>query len=258
MNTATTSFYCDNLLVQIYNSETEMARNAAEIVQKYLYELLQKQNTITLLLATGNSQLQFLDTLINLGGIDWSKSILFHLDEYLGISADNPASFRYYLRERVEKKVLPQQFHYIEGDTLEPIAECDRYTQLLKNKPIDLCLLGVGENGHLAFNDPSVTNFEDPASVKLVKLDQINRQQQVNTGYFSNLETVPQYAFTLTIPMICQARKIICLAPQTRKANIIKQILQGDITPKCPASILRTQPQASLFLDINSASLISV
>jgi glucosamine-6-phosphate deaminase len=257
MNNVTTSFYVNHLLVQIYQSETEMARNAAEIVQKYLCNLLETQNTITLLLATGNSQLQFLDKLINLGGIDWSKSILFHLDEYLGISADHPASFRYYLRERVEKKVLPQQFHYIEGDTLEPIAECDRYTQLLKNQPIDLCLLGVGENGHLAFNDPAVANFEDPTSVKLVKLDQINRQQQVNTGYFSHLETVPQYAFSLTIPMICQAKKIICLAPQTRKAKIIKQILQGDITPKCPASILRTQPQASLFLDVNSASLIS-
>ncbi|MBD2293357.1 glucosamine-6-phosphate deaminase [Anabaena sphaerica FACHB-251] len=254
MPAATTSFHVDDLLVQIYNSETEMAQDVAEIAQKYLYNLLQAQDTIALLLATGNSQLKFLDALIALGEIDWSRITLFHLDEYLGINADHPASFRRYLRERVEKRVFPQQFHYIQGDALEPVAECDRYTKLLKAQPIDLCLLGVGENGHLAFNDPAVADFEDAASVKLVKLDQINRQQQVKTGYFSNLETVPQYAFTVTIPMICAAKKIICLAPETRKAKIVKEMLHGCITTNCPASILRKQPQASLFLDVNSAS----
>ncbi|WP_353930688.1 glucosamine-6-phosphate deaminase [Okeanomitos corallinicola TIOX110] len=257
MPTATKSFYVDDLLVQIYKSETEMALDAAEVVQKYLKQLLQKQNKTALLLATGNSQLKFLNALITLGEIDWSKIILFHLDEYLGISAEHPASFRFYLRERVEKRVFPQQFHYLEGDTLEPIAECDRYSKLLQNQTIDLCLLGVGENGHLAFNDPAVADFQDPASVKLVKLDEINRQQQLNTGYFQNMVDVPQYAFTLTIPMICQAKKIICLAPEKRKAKIVQEILQGDITTTCPASILRTQPQASLFLDLNSASLLT-
>ncbi|MFM2064597.1 MAG: hypothetical protein RLZZ507_4268 [Cyanobacteriota bacterium] len=257
MSSATTSFHVDKLLVKIYNSEAEMAQNAAEIAQKYLDHLLQKQDTIALLLATGNSQLKFLDALISLGGIDWSRITLFHLDEYLGINSEHPASFRRYLRERVEKRVFPQQFHYIEGDALEPVAECDRYTKLLKAQPIDLCLLGVGENGHLAFNDPAVANFEDAASVKLVKLDQVNRQQQVKTGYFPNLETVPQYAFTVTIPMICTAKKIICLAPETRKAKIVKEILNGTITTNCPASILRKQPQASLFLDVNSAILLS-
>ena len=257
MNTATTSFHVEDLLVQIYKSETEMAQDVAEIVQKYLYKLLQEQETIALLLATGNSQLKFLDALITLGGIDWSKINLFHLDEYLGINADHPASFRYYLRERVEKRVFPKQFYYIEGDALEPVGECDRYTKLLKAQPIDLCLLGVGENGHLAFNDPAVANFEDAASVKLVKLDQVNRQQQVKTGYFPNLESVPQYAFTVTIPMICAAKKIICLAPETRKAKIVKEILHESINTNCPASILRTQPQAVLCLDVNSASLLS-
>lgn len=257
MNTATTSFHVEDLLVQIYKSETEMAQDVAEIVQKYLYKLLQEQETIALLLATGNSQLKFLDALITLGGIDWSKITLFHLDEYLGINADHPGSFRYYLRERVEKRVFPKQFYYIEGDALEPVAECDRYTKLLKAQPIDLCLLGVGENGHLAFNDPAVANFEDAASVKLVKLDQVNRQQQVKTGYFPNLESVPQYAFTVTIPMICAAKKIICLAPATRKAKIVKEILHESIHTNCPASILRTQPQAVLCLDVNSASLLS-
>ncbi len=256
MIAANNFFRVDDLSVQIYDSEAEMAIDVAQIARKYLEDILKKQDTAAVLLATGNSQLKFLDALIELGGVDWSRITLFHLDEYLGITADHPASFRRYLRERVEKKLYPQQFHYLEGDTLEPVAECDRYTQLLQAQPIDLCCLGIGENGHLAFNDPSVANFQDPYSVKLVKLDILNRQQQVNTGHFPNIDSVPQYAFTVTLPLICSTKKIICLAPETRKAQVIKQMLQQTITTDCPASILRHQPQATLFLDVNSASLL--
>jgi glucosamine-6-phosphate deaminase len=156
----------------------------------------------------------------------------------------------------VEKQVSPKEFHYIEGDAIEPLVECDRYTKLLQAQPIDLCCLGVGENGHLAFNDPAVADVNDPYTLKLVKLDNVNRQQQVNTGYFPNLESVPQYAFTLTLPMICSAKKIICLAQGKRKAKIVKQMLEGDVTTDCPASILRTQQQATLFLDVDSAALV--
>ncbi|MBE8970723.1 glucosamine-6-phosphate deaminase [Nostocales cyanobacterium LEGE 12452] len=258
MVAATNFFRVDDLLVQIYNSEVEMAEDVAEIVQKYLQQVLNLQETAAVLLATGNSQLKFLDALIALGGVDWSRIILFHLDEYLGITADHSASFRRYMRERVEKRVNPKKFHYIEGDTLQPVAECDRYTKLLQAQPIDLCCLGVGENGHLAFNDPAVANFHDPYSVKLVKLDNVNRQQQVNTGHFPNLETVPQYAFTVTIPTISSAKKIICLAPEKRKANVVKEMLQASINTDCPASILRQKPQATLFLDVNSASVLEL
>lgn len=257
MIAATKFFSVDDLKVQIYNSEAEMAQDVAEIARKYLQDVLERQDTAAVLLATGNSQLKFLDALIALGGVDWSRIILFHLDEYLGITADHAASFRRYMRERVEKRVFPQQFHYIEGDALQPLAECDRYTKLLQAQSIDLCCLGVGENGHLAFNDPAVANFQDPYSVKLVKLDAINRQQQVNTGHFPNLNSVPQYAFTVTLPLICSAKKILCLAPEKRKAQVVKEILQGSITTKYPASILRQQSQATLFLDVNSASLLS-
>ncbi|MDB9452230.1 Glucosamine-6-phosphate deaminase 1 [Dolichospermum sp. UHCC 0315A] len=250
------SFYVDHLLVEVYASEMEMSESVAKITHQYLQNLLDKQDTVAILLATGNSQIRFLEALIALEGIDWSRIILFHLDEYLGITSDHPASFRRYLRERVEEKVCPQQFYYIAGDTLQPIAECDRYTRLLENQPIDLCFLGIGENGHLAFNDPAVADFQDPAKVKLVKLDDVNRQQQVNTAYFANLADVPQYAFTVTISMICHAKKIICLAPATRKAQVVKTLLTGNITTNCPASILRQQPQATLFLDVNSASLL--
>ena len=236
MPPATNFFRVDDLLVQIYNSEVEMAEDVAEIAQKHLQQVLNLQDTAAVLLATGNSQLKFLDALI---------------------TADHSASFRRYMRERVEKRVVPKQFNYIEGDTLQPVAECDRYTKLLQAQPIDLCCLGIGENGHLAFNDPAVANFEDPYSVKLVKLDTVNRQQQVSTGHFPNLETVPQYAFTITISTICSAKKIICLAPEKRKANVVKQMLQGAINTNCPASILRQQSQATLFLDVNSASLLS-
>ncbi|MBD2448447.1 glucosamine-6-phosphate deaminase [Nostoc sp. FACHB-152] len=249
-------FRVDDLQVQIYNTEAEMAEDVAQITAKYLTNVLEKQNTAAVLLATGNSQLKFLDALIGLGGVDWQKITLFHLDEYLGITAEHPASFRRYLRERVEKKLDPQQFHYIEGDTLEPLSECDRYTKLLQAQPIDLCCLGVGENGHLAFNDPSVANFQDSYSVKLVKLDNLNRQQQVNTGHFPNLDSVPQYAFTVSLPLICSAKKIICLAPEKRKAQVVKQMLQKPITTSCPASILRQQPQAMLFLDDDSAAFL--
>ncbi|MBW4632361.1 MAG: glucosamine-6-phosphate deaminase [Iphinoe sp. HA4291-MV1] len=257
MSTAKNSFRVDALQVQVYNSEVELAQDVAGIAQKHLQHTLEQNDAAALLLATGNSQMKFLDTLIANGSLDWSRITCFHLDEYLGISAKHGASFRRYLHERVEKRVNPKEFHYIEGDAIQPLTECDRYTKLLQAQPIDLCCLGVGENGHLAFNDPAVADFNDPHILKLVKLDIVNRQQQVNTGYFSSLESVPQYAFTVTLPMICSARKIICLAPAKRKAKIVKQMLEGDITTDCPASILRTQEQATLFLDVDSAALVN-
>jgi glucosamine-6-phosphate deaminase len=246
----------NDLDVQIYNCEAELAQNVAKIAQIYLQNVLQQNGSAAVVLATGNSQIKFLESLTALGGIDWSKITCFHLDEYLGISAEHPASFRDYLRKRVEKLVKPKEFHYIKGDTLEPLMECDRYTKLLQAQPIDLCCLGVGENGHLAFNEPSVANFQDPFRIKLVKLDKVNHQQQVNQGHFPNLESVPKYAFTLTIPMICAARKIICITTGTHKAKIVQQMLQGNITTDCPASILRKQPQATLFLDKDAGALI--
>ncbi|MEO1377607.1 MAG: glucosamine-6-phosphate deaminase [Cyanobacteria bacterium J06635_10] len=258
MSNAKKDFRVDSLGVQIYKSETELALSAATIVQEYLQLILQQKQTATVLFATGNSQIKFLDALTNLNNIDWSRIICFHLDEYLGISGDNSSSFRYYLKERVEKRISPSLFHYIEGDTLQPLQECDRYSKLLKAQPIDLCFLGIGDNGHLAFNEPSVADFNDPYMIKLVKLDSVNRQQQLESGNFPNLESVPRYAFTLTIPTICAAKKIICLAPGKRKAKVIKQMLEGEISEGFPASILRKQSQASLLLDTDAASLIDI
>ncbi|RMF24112.1 MAG: glucosamine-6-phosphate deaminase [Cyanobacteria bacterium J083] len=243
------------LSVEIYSSATTLAKAAALSVRNYLHSLLSSQTQASIILATGNSQIEFLHHLTNFSDIPWSKIICFHLDEYLGIKADNPASFRYYLQHRFAKKVKPQNFNYLQGDALQPIAECERYRDLLQAQPIDLCLLGIGNNGHLAFNDPDVADFEDKYVVKLVKLDEKNRQQQFTQGHFSTLAQVPQYAFTLTLPTICSAKKIICLAPGESKAQIIKQVLEGEITTRCPASILRRQSQATLFLDRDSSSL---
>ncbi|ABG51822.1 glucosamine/galactosamine-6-phosphate isomerase [Trichodesmium erythraeum IMS101] len=251
------TFSVDALSVRIYHQELEMAKDAALSVLEYLQNLITRHRKANVILATGNSQIMFLRALTTLGGIDWSQVTLFHLDEYLGISADHPASFRYYLQEKVEKFITPRQFHYIQGDTNEPLEECDRYTQLLSAQPIDLVLLGIGDNGHLAFNDPSVANFNDPQTIKLVKLDLTSRQQQVNQGHFPHLDAVPQYAFTVTIPAICSAKKIFCLAPEKRKAEVIRNILYNPISTIYPASILRQKSQATLFLDTNSASLIS-
>jgi len=250
------TFHTDALAVRVYQQQTDLAKDVAHIAQDYLQEVLARQGSAAVILATGNSQIQFLESLIALGGVDWSRLTLFHMDEYLGIEAGHKASFRRYMRERVEQRVKPRQFHYLEGDAALPLDECARYAALLEAQPVDLCCLGIGENGHIAFNDPPVANFADPHRVKLVKLDVACREQQVNEGHFPNLDAVPQYAFTLTIPMLCTAKRMLCVAPEKRKAKAVKAALRGPIQTACPASFLRKQPQATLFLDADSATLL--
>lgn len=250
------TFQIDALPVRVYAREADLAQDVAGIVHQHLRETLAAQGSAACILATGNSQIKFLEALIALGGVDWSRVTLFHMDEYLGIDAGHKASFRRYMRERVESRVHPKKFHYLDGDGLLPFDECARYTKLLQAQPIDLCCLGVGENGHLAFNDPPVANFQDPHLVKLVKLDEACRMQQVGEGHFPNLDAVPQYAFTLTIPALCSAKKMICVAPEKRKARAVRDALRGPVSPACPASVLRTQPHATFFIDEDSAGLL--
>jgi len=249
-------FIVDSLPVRIYPTQAEMAQAAASIAQQYLKEVLAQKGSAACILATGNSQIRFLEELIALGGIDWSRIILFHMDEYLGLDANHPASFRRYMRERVEARVKPKVFNYLQGDSPLPLDECRRYTELLEARAIDLCCLGIGENGHLAFNDPPVARFDDPYKVKLVQLDLACCQQQVSEGHFPNIAAVPQYAFTLTIPALCSAKKMLCIAPEKRKAASVRDALRGPISTACPASILRRQSHATLFLDSDSASLL--
>ena len=254
MSAPVKTFTADALPVRVYASQRDLAQDAASLVHGHLQQTIATQGSAACILATGNSQIQFLEVLIALGGVDWSRVTLFHMDEYLGIDANHPASFRRYLRERVEDRVRPRLFHYLAGDASEPLRECERYGELLRAEPIDLCCLGIGENGHLAFNDPPVANFIDPHTVKLVQLDHACRMQQVGEGHFPNLEAVPQYAFTLTIPALCSARKMVCIAPEKRKADAVRAALQGPVSPACPASFLRQQAHCTLLLDTDSAS----
>lgn len=249
------AFY-NNLSVRVYQEDRELAQDAAGLALNYLKSLMRQQEVVRVVLATGNSQIEFLQAITASQELDWSRVVFFHLDEYLGIAANNPASFRYYLQQKVAQKIPPREFHYLQGDALQPLEECYRYSQLLQKNAIDLCLLGLGHNGHLAFNEPTVANFADSYLVKLVKLEEITRQQQVGSSSFTHLEDVPQYAYTMTIPGICLAKQIFCLVSGKHKAKIVNQMLTSPIDVSCPASILRKQQQATLFLDRDSASLL--
>jgi glucosamine-6-phosphate deaminase len=255
-SSALESFQVDQLKVNLYGSQEDLAGDVTQLVRQHLKNELEKRETVAVILATGNSQIQFLKRLADSEGIDWSRIILFHMDEYLGISADHTASFQRYMKERVESRLKPGKFNYIQGDALEPIAECERYTRLLEAQPISLCCLGVGENGHIAFNDPPVADLQDPRKVKLVKLDDACMKQQVGEGHFPNMDSVPKYAITLTIPMLCQAEKMLCISPESRKAEAVKAALEGPITKECPASALRSHSDATLFIDKDSANLL--
>ncbi len=250
------TFQVDSLPVRVYRTQDDMARDAAQMVRTHLMECIAERGQGFAILATGNSQIRFLNELIALGGVDWSKMTLFHMDEYLGIDRNHQASFRRYMRERVESVVKPKAFHYLDGDADQPLTECSRYADLLQAQEIDLCCLGVGENGHIAFNDPHVAEFDDPWSVKLVSLDLKCRQQQVNEGYFPAVDQMPLYAYTLTIPTLCAVRKMVCVAPEKRKAQAVHDALKLAVSPACPASYLRTQAQAVMLIDEDSAALL--
>lgn len=256
MSTVVRSFTADSLEVRVFATQADLAQAAAREAKAVLQEGIAKTGGATMIFAAGNSQIQFLAALVALGGIDWSEVTMFHMDEYLGLDARHPASFRRFLRERVEQRVRPKTFHCIEGEAMQPLAECERYASLLSAQPIDLCLLGIGENGHLAFNDPPVADFADRYAVKLVKLDEACRQQQVGEGHFASLADVPQYALTLTIPALCAARRMRCITPERRKARAVLDALRGPVSPACPASWLRRQAHCTLFLDAESASLL--
>jgi glucosamine-6-phosphate deaminase len=248
----------DQLRVEIYPQESDLVTALVERLRLNFQQAIVTNGRARAILASGSSQIKLLDRLTTTAGIEWAKTTLFHLDEYLGIDREHPASFQRYMRELVADKVHPDRFHYLQGDTLEPIAECDRYSQLLSTAAIDFSLLGVGETGHIAFNDPEVADFNDRYPVKLVKLAQKSRQQQVDAGFFTNPIDVPQYALTLTISTILQARHLYCLALGHKKAAVVKRMLTGDISTDCPATILRRHPSATLYLDAAAAGEIDL
>jgi len=245
----------DNLDIAIYETPTAMGIAAADFVQRKLSDAIAKKGSANLILATGASQFKFLEALKD-RDIEWQKITLFHLDEYKDISDSHPASFRKYLKDRILDAVKPKKIHFLNGDAQDVEAEMDQYSEALKNHPIDIACIGIGENGHIAFNDPPVADFNDPKLVKLVTLDEACRNQQLGEGWFPTFDDVPEQALTLTITSILNCRAISCVVPDERKAEAVYNTLFHDISTDCPASILRRHKQTKLFLDAASASKI--
>ncbi|MBC7256990.1 MAG: glucosamine-6-phosphate deaminase, partial [Chloroflexi bacterium] len=210
-----------------------------------------------IIVATGNSQLRFMEALRQRQDIPWGRVRVFHMDEYCGMSADHPASFRRYIREKLTDWVHPLAFYEIQGDAPDLEAEMARYTALLRQYPPDVCVMGIGENGHLAFNDPPA-DFTTDKTIHIVTLDHACRMQQVGEGHFATLDDVPKQALSLTIPALMAPKHLLVVVPERRKAQAVRAALKGPITPECPASILRRQPHAVLYLDLESASLLDV
>lgn len=226
---------------------------AAEAGAKAIREALAARGEANIIVATGASQFDTLAALIALPEIDWSRITGFHLDEYLGLSADHPASFRKYLRERFVEKVPLKAFHYVNGEADDPRSECQRLGELILRHPIDVAFVGIGENGHLAFNDPPA-DFETEQPYLVVSLDDACRQQQFGEGWFETFEAVPRQAISMSVKQILKSSTIICSVPDERKAEAVANAVEGEVTPQVPASILQTHPGMSLFLDPPAAS----
>ncbi|HBY62235.1 MAG TPA: glucosamine-6-phosphate deaminase [Solibacterales bacterium] len=242
-------FDAGRLSLEVHYSRVEMGRAAAAAAAPFLRG--------PALFASAASQVECLGALRQYQTIDWPAVSAFHLDEYVGMGPDHPASFRRFIREHLLDHVPVKGFDGLTGEAPDPEAECARYARLLDANPPQVCILGVGENGHLAFNDPPVARFDDPLAVKVVDLDLVCREQQVHDGAFASLADVPMKALTVSVRRIMQVPRLVVVVPGPRKAAAIRAALEGPITTECPASILRTHPNAALFLDRDSASLLS-
>src|SRR5882757_1561271 len=208
----------------------EIARDAAIEAADAIRAAIADRGEANVMLATGNSQLTFLVELIQIPDVEWERVRAFHMDEYVGLAASHSASFRRYMRERVAAHLPVMEFHYIEGDAPDPEAEAARYAALLRENPLDLTCCGIGENGHLAFNDPPVADFDDPADVKIVALESESRRQQVAEGHFATIDDVPTHGITVTIPALLRAGRVLAIVPESRKAVPVRDALEGPIT----------------------------
>jgi glucosamine-6-phosphate deaminase len=248
------AFKVDQLSIHIYKDKYQLGKAAADKAEKYISNAIDKKGEAVIILATGASQFEFLDSLTK-KKIDWKKVVAFHLDEYVGLPASHPASFRRYLRERIIDKVGMGTYYLIEGDCEDVETECKRLDDLLVKYTVDVAFVGIGENGHLAFNEPPA-NFNDKVKFKVVELNEVSRKQQMGEGWFKSLIEVPRYAITMTVSAIMDSRTIICTVPDARKAEAVKNTLSFDISSEFPASILRKHVGAMLFLERDSASLL--
>lgn len=256
MTSATPSnhtFSVDHLRVEVLKNRPELGKAAARAVADRIGTLQQTQDVINIIFASAPSQNEFLEALAQEPDIDWNRIRAFHMDEYIGLPADAPQRFGLYLKQHLFDKVdLPDVF-YLDGNATDSQQECSRYSALLEQYPTDIVCMGIGENCHIAFNDPHVADFNDPDRVKQVQLDLTSRWQQVHDKCFESLEQVPEYALTLTIPALVRAPHVFCMVPAAHKAEAIKHTLVDAISEKYPATILRSHPDATLFIDEDSA-----
>ena len=241
--------------IQVFETKVETGKAAARKAAELLKGAIAEKGRAAFIAATGASQFEFLEALTGDPTIDWSKTTMFHLDEYVGLPESHPASFRRYLKERLIDKVHPGEVYLIQGDAENPETECERLNQIISRYDIDVAFVGIGENGHLAFNDPPA-DFETEKPYIIVELDEKCRRQQLGEGWFATLEDVPHRAISMSIKQIMKSQAIICTVPDSRKAQAVKDCLEGEISPWHPASILRKHPNTFVYLDKYSSALL--
>lgn len=244
----------DALRVRVSDSRAAMGQDAARAAGECIRRLLQEREEIHMIFAAAPSQNETLACLAREEGIDWTRVNAFHMDEYVGLSSQASQSFGHYLSEHIFSLLPFKSVHYLRGDAPDTQAECARYTELLRRFPTDVVMLGIGENGHIAFNDPWVADFDDPALVKEVPLDPVCRQQQVHDGCFATLSEVPERALTLTIPALARAGHLFCTVPAATKREAVAKTVSGPIGAQVPATVMRRHPDAVLFCDPDSAA----
>ena len=256
LRTMTTPEKFDGATVFRHADVATMSRAAADQTAGIMRAAVAARGVAHVMFATGNSQLRFIEALVtDTAGVPWDDIVVFHMDEYVGVGPDHPAGFQKWIRERIVEPTSPRAAYYVEG-LGDPEAECTRYAGLLEANPLDLCCLGIGENGHLAFNDPPVADFNDPLDDKVVELDLACRQQQINEGHFPDLTSMPTHAITVTIPALLRAGQVLAIVPEARKAEPVRAALTGPISTACPASALRTITHATVHLEPASARLL--
>jgi len=243
------------LQINIFTTKAELGQAAARDAAVIINHAIAERNSAYVIAATGTSQFEFLDALM-LEPIDWRKVTFFHLDEYADLPESHPASFRRYLRERIVSRVHPRAFHFIDGEADDVYDECRRLGQLITQQAVDVAFVGIGENGHLAFNDPPA-DFDTDEPYIVVNLDDACRQQQVSEGWFTSIDEVPAQAISMSIKQILRSLEILCIVPDRRKAEAVKASVELNVNPMHPASILQTHERVRLYLDRDSSALLS-
>ena len=246
----------DRVKIEVFNTKAECGAAAADRGAEILNQTIAAKGRASFIVATGASQFDFMKALTQKDEIEWHNTTMYHLDEYIGFTEDHPASFRRYLRERLVDVVQPGTVHFIQGEAADPAVECRRINDIISQDIIDVAFVGIGENGHLAFNDPPA-DFDTELPYIIVELDEACRQQQFGEGWFASFEDVPTTAISMSIQQIMKSEAIICTVPDQRKARAVKQCFEGEISPMHPASILRKHPKAFVYLDEDAASQLS-